>query len=193
VHAEFTVRHRQEAATEIKARLETLLGPSLPRPPGRSALARRKAPPGATDTFIGANDRYTIICAPVSEAELQVFVEPSMASITEACESAWRVVRKALRWRMPRVSLVEVRAVLLGRVVIRGERGLFAHLTKASVISAVLVGLTNLGLFIWGWNSFASDDPENLLIGTAPAMGVGLLYLLWAVCLWLGRRFRWRV
>jgi len=195
MHAELSIRHARLGAGALRDALETTLGQHDPKVLAESLAGHVLTSPGRhLAPYATRGPTYTLVCWPVSPTELHVFVEPTGTDIRAASESAWLMIAQALSHRpKPRLESMELFARPLGRVVLEGRKGFLAHLGESTTLSLVGLGIANLVLLVWGWNTFAETDPSELLVGTLPGLVTAALALGFVTWKSASGSIRWRI
>lgn len=192
VYAEFMIQHKSLEPGQLKSRLTKKFGPEDRAVLKKSILFGS----GQWDdkvSYVTEKPNYLLVVMSVLDDELQITVEPLKGNLVDTCQSVWRGMKKALKWRRPKLSLLKL--VDSGSMdIMKATICKFgSELGRSENISPVIVGVVAAIYAFIGWHTFASKDRGEFLAGAVSGVAAALVALVLAFTAARKGKLKWEV
>jgi hypothetical protein len=191
VYAEFSIAHSTLNRDVLKSQLVERF-----REDNRDAL--KESPffgSGKWDDvvlYVTQTPSYRMMCLPQHDEELQVYVEPVTGNVLQACQSAWRGTKNALKNFKPTISSLKLVDNESGKDFMSATTGLRTEFKRRETLSPIIVGIA-AGLYaVIGVLTFASSDSLKFLSGAVTGVVGALVAVILAVVEAKGGALRWK-
>jgi len=142
--------------------------------------------------YVTQTPSYRLMCLPIHDEELQVYVEPVKGDVLQACQSAWQGTRNALSNAKPRLSSLKLVDNESGKDFMSATTGLRTELWRRETLGPILIGIASAVYAAIGMLTFASSEPLKFLSGAVTGVIGALVVLGLAIREVRGGRLRWQ-
>jgi hypothetical protein len=192
VYAEFMIENKSLDPDKLKSRLIKKFGAD-----DRAALEKSVlfASPQWKDKILYATEKpnYLLFAAWVQDEEHQITIEPVKGNLADTCQSVWRGIRKALKRRRPKLTLLKLVDIGSGDIMKAKTCKFGSELGRSENISPVVVGVVAAIYGCIGWYTFASKDRGEFIAGAVTGVAAALVALCLAFAATMRGKLSWEV
>lgn len=192
MYAEFTVKNKSLDPDKLKSRLIKKFGADDRAALQKSALF---ATPEWKDKILYASEKpsYLLFAAWVQEDEHQITIEPVKGNLADTCQSVWQSIRKALKRRRPKLTLLTMVDIQSGAIMKAKTCKFGSELVRSENISPVVVGVVAAIYGLIGWYTFASKNRGEFIAGAVTGVAAALVALCLAFAARMKGKLSWEV